>query len=222
MWPITLIVWAVVAYRLPTLAGMLLGLAAGSVYFPALVFPVWFSFYWRRGAGRFAAAFVLAAGVCLAVTGTLLWLQGDLSNSLRSVLALSDWQPWSQERPRTEGFWVWIDGTSIYWAYRLPVFIAYVAFMATTAFWPSPKNLAHVIALTAALLIGVQLWYADKGGVYVLWYLPLLLLLVFRPNLADRVPPAIVPENDWLTRVGRFLSRAVARWLRVPEPAVKV
>ena len=63
VWPITLIVWAVVAYRLPTLAGLLLGLAAGSVYFPALVFPVWLSFYWRRGAGRFAAAFVLAAGI---------------------------------------------------------------------------------------------------------------------------------------------------------------
>lgn len=222
VWPMTLIVWAVVAYRLPALAGLLLGLAAGSVYFPALVFPVWLSFYWRRGAGRFAAAFVLAAGASLAVTGTLLWLEGDLVNSLRSALALSDWQPWSQERPRTEGFWVWIDGTSIHWAYRLPVFIAYVAFLITTAFWPSPKNLAHVIALTAALLIGVQLWYADQGGVYVLWYLPLLLLLVFRPNLADRVPPTISPEHDWLSRFGRLLARSVVRWLRVPEPAVKV
>ena len=38
----------------------------------------------------------------------------------------------------------------------------------TTAFWPSPKNLAHVLALSAAALVGVQFWYADQGGVYVL------------------------------------------------------
>ena len=92
----------------------------------------------------------------------------------------------------------------------------------TTAFWPSPKNLAHLLALTAALLVGVQLWYADQGGVYVLWYLPLLILLVFRPNLSDRLPPPIAPESDWLTRSGRFLGRWAVKLLHLPEPAVKV
>src|SRR5205085_10418867 len=58
VWPVTLIVWAIVAYRYPTTAGVLLGLAAGSVYFPALICPLWLSFYWKRGAGRFAGAFV--------------------------------------------------------------------------------------------------------------------------------------------------------------------
>ena len=57
-----------------------------------------------------------------------------------------------------------------------------------TAFWPTPKNLAHVIALSAAVLIGIQFWYAEQGGIYVLWYLPFLLVLVFRPNLLDRRP----------------------------------
>ena len=61
--------------------------------------------------------------------------------------------------------------------------IAYVALVILTGFWPMPKNLGHVIALSAALLIGIQFWYADQGGVFVLWYLPLLLLLMFRPNL---------------------------------------
>lgn len=222
VWPIALIIWAVVAYRFPTVAGILLGLAAGSVYFPALVFPLWLSFYRKRGAGRFSGAFVLSAAASLAVTGTLLWLQGDLNSSLKAVFEnRADWQPWWKPQT-TEGFWVWIDGTSIHWAYRLPVFIAYVAFLITTAFWPSPKNLAHLLALTAALLVGVQLWYADQGGVYVLWYLPLLILLVFRPNLADRVPPPIAPESDWLTRTGRFLGRWAVKLLHLPEPAVKV
>jgi hypothetical protein len=91
-----------------------------------------------------------------------------------------------------------------------------------TAFWPAPKNLAHVLALTAAVLIGIQFWYADQGGMYVLWYLPLLLLLVFRPNLSDRLPPLIQPETDWLSRLLRALGRFGIRLLRMPEPVARV
>ena len=54
-------------------------------------------------------------------------------------------------------------------------------------YWPSPKNLAHVIALCAAVFISLQWWFADQGGVYTFWYVPLMLLMVFRPNLQDRV-----------------------------------
>lgn len=214
-WPMAFLLWAIAAYRLPVLAGLLFGLAAGSVYFPVLAFPAWFSFYWRRGAGRFAAGFLLAAGLSLAVTGFILWLDGDLARSLQSVLDLSDWQPWKV--PSTEGFW-----TGIHWAYRIPVFIAYLAFVVTTAFWPAPKNLAHLLALTAAVLIGIQFWYADHGGVYVLWYLPLLLLLVFRPNLVDRQPAPIPSESDWLARLGRTIRRRSARLFRFPEPVARV
>ncbi|HEV3085548.1 MAG TPA: hypothetical protein VGY66_37690, partial [Gemmataceae bacterium] len=106
------------------------------------------------------------------------------------------------------------------WAYRLPVFIAYLAVVATTLFWPRPKNLAHLLALSVAVILGIQFWYADRGGVYVLWYLPFLLLLVFRPNLSDREPAAIVPEKDWLTRWRLALGRFSSRLLRLPEPTV--
>jgi hypothetical protein len=59
-----------------------------------------------------------------------------------------------------------------------------------TAFWPEPKDLGHVLALSSAHLLAAQLWFARNGGAYVLWYLPLLLLVVFRPNLSDCVPRA--------------------------------
>jgi hypothetical protein len=99
----------------------------------------------------------------------------------------------------------------------MPVALAYAAFLVATFFWPSPKNLAHVLALTAALLLGIQFWYADQGGVYVLWFLPFLLLLVFRPNLrACQPPPA---DDDWLARLARRSWRWVLRRLRLPEPA---
>ena len=58
-----LLVWAVAAYRRPTLAGLLLGLAAGTRLLPrSCSCRSGSSFYWRRGAGRFTGAFVLAAG----------------------------------------------------------------------------------------------------------------------------------------------------------------
>jgi hypothetical protein len=217
VWPMALVIWAVALYRLPLVAGLLLGLATGSVYFPVMMFPAWLGFYWRRGAGRFTGAFILASGLSLAVTATILWVNGDLARSLQSTLALSDWQPWKKPTTEAEGLW-----QGVYWAYRIPVFIAYLALVVTTAFWPAPKNLAHVLALSAAVLIGIQFWYADQGGVYVLWYLPLLLLLVFRPNLADRQPLPIIPETDWLARFGRALGRAAMRLFKIPEPAARI
>jgi hypothetical protein len=217
VWPMALVVWAVAAYRRPALAGLLLGLAAGTVYFPLVIFPVWLSFYRGRGAGRFSGAFALGSGVCLAATGLLLWMDGDLLSSVESLRSVSAWQPWLAPSAEMHGFWTEVPWA---WAYRLPVFVAYLAFVTMTAFWPAPKNLAHVLALSTAALIGVQFWYADQGGVYVLWYLPLLLLLVFRPNLSDRRPPPINPDNDWLVRLGRLLLRLAGRLVRLPEAPV--
>src|SRR5262249_55074174 len=96
------------------------------------------------------------------------------------------------------------------------------ALVVMTGLWPTPKNLAHVLALSAVVLLGIQFWYAEQGGVYVLWTLPLLLLLVFRPNLASSEPPA-PPGDDWVARAGRQLGRLALPLLRPPpDPATKV
>lgn len=217
VWPAALIVWTVVAYRRPVIAGLLLGIATGTAYFPGLLFPAWLGFYWRRGAGRFFVAYLVATVLSLGLIATTLFMEGQLARTWNTVLSLSDWQPWLQPTADTQGFW-----TSIPWAwvYRMPVFIIYLAFALTTTFWPATRNLAQVMALSAALLIGVQFWYADQGGVYILWYLPLVLLLVFRPNLTDRRPPEIDRESDWLYRAARWVGRRFHRLLRLPEPAL--
>jgi hypothetical protein len=215
VWPTMLMLWAVAAYRWPTVAGLMIGLAAGSGYYPVVTFPIWLSFYWGRGAGRFAVSFFLAVSFCLATLGVILWIDGELAQNIKTALEHSDWQPW--KKPFAEGFW-----KGVHWAYRLPVFIAYAAFMLTTFFWPRPKNLAHLLALSASVLIGIQFWFANKGGAYILWYLPLLLLLVFRPNLSERIPPAVTPEADWVRRLGQRLLRMGKRLLSVPEPVAQV
>jgi hypothetical protein len=216
VWPTALILWAVFAYRRPTVSGLLLGLAAGSLFFPLVVVPAWVSFYRGRGAGRFAGALLLGASASFGLTVTFLYLDGrELGPTLHAMLNLADWLPWRV--PATESIW-----QGAHWAYRLPVFIVFAVLMLATLFWPTPKNLAQVIALSAACLIGMQFWYADQGGVYVLWYLPLLVLLVFRPNLSDRQPPTINAETDWLCRLGRWLAALARRAVRPPQPLAGV
>ena len=61
--------------------------------------------------------------------------------------------------------------------------------MLTLFVWPPVRTLGHAVALSAAVLIGIQFWYAERGGMYVLWYLPLLIVMTLRPTAADLEPP---------------------------------
>jgi hypothetical protein len=174
---------------------------------------LWLSFYRRRGAWRFGVACAAAAGLCLAVICIILWINGEWPRTILSGWKLSAWLPWQQPDRDMRGLW---QGIPAHWAYRLPIFLVYVAFVGTTAFWPMPKNLAHLLALSAAVLLGIQFWYADRGGVYVLWYLPFLLLMVFRPNLSACQPQP--PGDDWLGRLGGKFARFGVRLLRMFQP----
>jgi hypothetical protein len=201
VWPAAFVLWAVFAYRRAGAAGALLGIAAASAIFPLMLVPLWIGFYRGRGAGRFLLGFAIGCGLTLAITGSLLLLSGELREYLKTLLSVGNWQP--LKPPRTEGLW-----QGFHWAYRLPVFILYMAFVVLTSFWPTPRNFAQVIAQSAAVIIGVQFWYADEGGVYVLWYLPFILLMVFRPSLVDVRPPVpSPPTSGFMARVRRLWSR---------------
>ncbi|MFO0801384.1 MAG: hypothetical protein U0804_28290 [Gemmataceae bacterium] len=200
VWPAAFVTWAVFAYRRPALSGWLLGLAAGSAFVPLFLFPLWAGFYAGRGLGRFTGWFLTALGVSLGITAGMLWWDGWLGTGL-SWDGMSDWLPW--RRPTSESLWTGVHG-----AYRLPIFVVYVGFVVAVSFWPSPKTMAHLVALSAAVLLGVQFWHADRGGVYVLWYLPLILLIVFRPNSAGLAPPLVEAGSGLFAWAG-------AAWRRV-------
>ncbi len=55
------------------------------------------------------------------------------------------------------------------------------------AIWPAHKNLGTLLSCSAAVMLATQFWHADQGGLYLGWYLPLLILTILRPNLEDRV-----------------------------------
>ena len=214
-WAMALTVWAVLCYRRPLLAGMFLGAAVGTSIFLIVILPAWLSFYGPRGATRFLLAVIVSASLGLALLAGIFWLNGEWPSSLQSPWRGFDWLPWKKPPEGSSGFWQAMALSSRGMAaYRIPVFVASMALVLLSAFWPRPKTLAHVIALSVASLLTVQFWYADRGGVYILWYLPLLLLLVFRPNLEDKIPREPRPD-DLLARLvgalGWFVRFLVAR-----------
>ncbi len=186
--PAALITAAIRYYDRPLTAGVLVGLAAG--WMPACLglLPLWAGFYRQsRGMRRFAEAAVGVALLC----GATAWLVPDLAHWAQSLGArtLAETGLWpGVNAPRAGSFWTGIDAS-----YRLPVLVLYVALVVVTTIWPRDKNLGELIALSAAILIASQFWYLEAGGTLVLLYLPLLVLIMFRPNLAAKRPtPRVV------------------------------
>jgi hypothetical protein len=192
--PAALLVWSIVLYRRPLLAGILIGLAAGTIYYPIFLIFLWCSFYWERGAKRFLI------GVLISIAALVLTLY--LTNENVEVFLHQVWQMFGVRLPKTQNLrGIWREGL---WnpLYRLPILFGFLALAISFVAWPPRKHLGTLISCTAALMVGVQFWHAYGwgGGVYVAWYLPLLLLTIFRPNLEDRVALAVVPEGWWQRR----------------------
>jgi hypothetical protein len=181
--PAALLLWAVLSYRRPVIAGIFLGLAAGLVYYPLFLLPLWCSFYWQRGVRRFAIGVV----VTLAILVVLLSVGGtdSLVDHLRRMFGLF--------APTKEPRGIWGLGWDPRW--RLPVIVAFGILCTLFAAWPSPKNLGTLIGCSAAVMVAVQFWHGYGGGLYLAWFLPLLLLTIFRPNLQDRVAVKVVQRG---------------------------
>ena len=97
----------------------------------------------------------------------------------------------------TAGFWQYHEPV-----YRIPVLVAFVIGSIITILWPPRKNLGTLVSCSAAIMLSVLFWYDPGPGVYhMAWFLPLLLLTIFRPNLEDRVALTALSES-WFSRWG--------------------
>jgi hypothetical protein len=194
--PAALLVWAVAAYRRPMVAGILLGLATGVIYYPIFLLPLWCSFYWQRGLLRF----VLGVATSLVLlTASLAFTSTDFASFLAQLKQMTGWTSLSAQG--AEGFWEQRQ------AYRIPVLAAFIALAGSMAIWPAQKHLGSLISCSAAVMLATQFWHTHQGGIYMAWYLPLLVLTVFRPNLEDRVALTAV-DDSWLHGLNRL-------WLRL-------
>jgi len=187
--PSAFIVWAFVAFRKPLVSGLLLGLACGTLFFPLFLLPLWLAFYGRRGGLRFATSLIVVTAV---LATALLLLTDDPNSLIRKTIGTIRFQMLSFEGSATgQGFW---SSPGSGW-FRIPVIVAYAVMLATLTIWPRRKNLEHLLTASAAVIVGTQFWYPVEGGVYVLWYLPLVLMVVFRPRLVHLTAPA-APLTD--------------------------
>ena len=179
--PAALIVWAVVSYRLPMVAGALMGLACGSLFFPFFLLPLWALFYRGRGAFRFVLALLIVAAILAA---SLVLTSANTYSFTRQIIGSVDWNALQFRGAEGQGFWTTHDEN-----YRIPVVTGFLVMLMFLSIWPRRKNLEHLLAHSTAIVVGIQLWYPRQGGVYLLWYLPMLLMVVFRPRIAHLVPP---------------------------------
>jgi hypothetical protein len=185
--PAAFLVWAFVAYRRPLVAGLFIGLASGTIYYPLFLLPLWCGFYWQRGVVRFILGVFVALGlmtVLLAFTAgnsETFFSQFQLMFGIRNPFKMT-----------CLGFWEMHER----WL-RIPVLAAFVCLCGSLALWPPQRNLGTLMSCSAAVMIAVQFWHANQGGIYLAWFLPILLLTIFRPNLEDRIASSAVRDFRW-------------------------
>lgn len=185
--PAALLVWAIVCYRRPMISGLFIGLATGAIYYPLFLLPLWISFYWKRGLVRFLTGFLLIEAL---LVGSLAFFSADRQAFFSNVQQMFGWTIISSDS--LSGLWQYYSMAN---PYRMTVFAAFVTMAFGFSLWPVQKNLGTLLSCSAAVMLGTQFWHGNGGGTFIGWYLPLLLLTVFRPNLEDRVAIATLREG---------------------------
>lgn len=194
--PGALLMLALMLYRQPFVAGLFLGCAAGVMYYPFSLLPLWCSFYWQRGIRRFASGFAISVAV-LVVAMAIIY-PNDLAHHLSYMFGIK-----RVAMNGMDGMW----GLGWHPIARIPIIVVFVLLSFSFMFWPAQKNLATLMSCSAALMAATQFWHGFGGGLYMAWFLPLAILTIFRPNLDYCVALEVV-------RPMRRKTKAVA----APEP----
>jgi hypothetical protein len=196
--PAALLVWLLASYRRPLIAGLLMGSAIGTIYYPIFLLPLWIAFYWRRGLIRFGVGTTVTLALLAANLAIWDYQEGQLHEFPGQIQQMFGWAIPATDN--LEGFW---NPAFTEPSYRFPVLAAFVALCGSFALWPAQKNLGALISCTAAVMLGTQFWHAHGGGLFMAWYMPILLLTIFRPNLEDRVALSVLGEGwrpKWANR----------------------
>ncbi len=170
--PGALLLLAVLVYRQPFVAGLFLGCAAGVMYYPFSLLPLWCSFYWQRGIRRFAAGF--AVSVLSLVIAMIVLNPPNLMMHLSYMFGIK-----FVAMENMGGIW----GLGWHPLFRIPIIVGFVLLSISFVLWPAQKSLATLLSCSSAIMAATQFWHGFGGGLYMAWFIPLALLTVFRPNL---------------------------------------
>ena len=174
--PAACLIWAFASYRNPVVSGILLGLACGTLFFTAFLLPLWAVSYGRRASLRFLVSVLAVAAVLLT---TLLLISSDASSFTSKLMLNVNWTVYRLLDSSALAGEVSTGQTVIRIIMAAVFFIMLIAMTAL----PRQRNLETLLANSTSLIVAAQMWYPDDIGRYVLWYLPLLLMIIFRPRL---------------------------------------
>lgn len=198
--PSALLLLAVLLYRQPFAAGLCLGCAAGVVYYPFSLLPLWCSFYWQRGIRRFTGGFITSI-VGLVIAMVIL----HPNNVLQHLGYMFGVKQIAMNG--MDGIW----GLGWYPVMRIPLIVIFVLLSISFVAWPAQKSLATLMSCSAALMAATQCWHGFGGGLYLAWFVPLALLTIFRPNLDYCVALEVVrPRKRKPAKVSPPVEKATA------------
>lgn len=183
--PTAFLVWAFLFLNRPAVAGTLLGLSAGSFFVAAFAIPLWLGWYWRKRRG--AAPFLIAVAVVGFATLGLVVLCSNAPGPVDALRVFIKETVGFQEGAqgmagRDWGFWASFPGLRAW--LQGPVTVLFALFCLALAFRPRVTGERALIALTAAVLVGIEFWKSFGPG-YPHWYFYLLVPALFWPQ-----PPA--------------------------------
>lgn len=195
----------IVAFALlnrPFAAGVMLGVAAGILFYPAFFFPLWFGYYFWRGKDwrKFTAGFVVVCAV-IGMSVLLLTDSPEGGSVLQTIYESTVGHQESKGAYGSSTFSFW--GTHPRWAafwqepliqdsYLLkPAFLIFALLVGASFFMARDRTVTQFAFLTAAIAIAIQLWKSHAGGTYVEWYLPFFLVGL----LAQKNPVGHATEN---------------------------
>ena len=185
---IAFVVFALVFVSRPAVAGLMLGLASGMLYYPAFLCILWLCYYvrtgtWREGV-KFFTAFAAVGLTCVLMILILVVPGGD-SEGLSPLGAFVNDTVYFQQFSDSYGrspFSFWAQYPDIAKWGKPIVGVSYLLFCLLIGFVPGPMNMRRLVALTAAILVATQFTLSHGGGTYIGFYIAAFIILLFGPS----------------------------------------
>jgi hypothetical protein len=177
-----LLVWGFWLVSAPAARGAAVALAGWTKFAALAVAPLWLAYprLERRGAARAAAAFAAATAAAF----LLLLLEPSVWGALRSFWVRSFDSQLTRHSPFSLWDWGQYHARGIPSLHAVQVALEVLVGLAALAvvFVPREKDPLRLAALTAALLLGVQLVLTHWFYLYLPWVLPFVVLALFLPR----------------------------------------